>query len=72
MAIDREDFGKHLKGLRLRKGWSVKELAEKATLSASAIRFFENGNFFPRLETLVLLADALDITLNELVFGENA
>ena len=59
---------KIVKKLRAKKGWSQQKLAEAASLSYATITKLEQGRAKePAIHTLVKLADALDVTLDELV-----
>lgn len=49
-----------LRQLRHRKGWSQRELAEKAGVPQSTVGRIETGALSPRLDTLERLAFALD------------
>lgn len=53
--------------MRRRRGLSQQGLAEAAGLDRQAIGAFENGYASPHLDTLIRLADALDVPLAELV-----
>lgn len=53
-----------IKQARKRRGWSMRELAEKAGLSATAISKFERGLTNPTSTTLIKLSDALDYSLD--------
>lgn len=55
-----------LRLLRMRKGWSQLQLAEKAGLSNEAISHWEHGDNAPRMENAEKLADALGVTITEL------
>ena len=57
-----------LKQLRKKAGWSQQKLAEKASLSYNVITKIEQGVAKrPSIQTMVKLADALEISLDELV-----
>lgn len=59
---------KRLKQLRKKAGWSQQKLAEKAGLSYNVITKIEQGIAKrPSIQTMVKLADALGISLDELV-----
>lgn len=59
---------KRLKELRKQKGWSQQKLAEKTDLSFNAITKIEQGLAkHPTLKTLVKLADAFGISIDELI-----
>lgn len=56
-----------IRDLRLARGWSQEKLAEEAGLSRDAISRIERGDREPRLETLKLIAEALDLKLSKLL-----
>jgi len=59
---------KNLKGYRNKKGWSQEKLAREASVSYQAVIKIERGyTKSPRLDTLLKIAKALGISLNELV-----
>ena len=59
-----EYFAKQLKKIRDEKGWSQKELAERANLSSGLIGLYELGKRDPRRKNMKKLADALDVDDN--------
>ena len=61
-------FGKRLKQLRKKAGWSQQMLAQEAGLSYNVITKVEQGAAKnPNIQTILKLADAFEITLDELV-----
>jgi len=58
-----------IKELRDQKGISQEELAHRAGLSRTGMGFVETGKRWPRLDTLMKVADGLNITLDELLKG---
>jgi transcriptional regulator with XRE-family HTH domain len=58
-----------IKELRDQKGISQEELAHRAGLSRTGMGFLETGKRWPRLDTLMKVADGLNITLDELFKG---
>jgi transcriptional regulator with XRE-family HTH domain len=57
-----------IKHLRKKVGWSQQKLAEKAGLSLAVITKIEQGVAKrPSIQTMMKLADALGISLDELV-----
>ena len=62
-------FHERLAALRKAKGISQPELAEIAGVSVDTERRWEWGKQEPRLGELVLLAKALEVTLEELATG---
>jgi len=56
-----------LKDLRKKEGWSQQKLAEKTGLSFNAITKIEQGLAkHPTLKTLIKIADAFGVSLDEL------
>ncbi|HWU44899.1 MAG TPA: helix-turn-helix transcriptional regulator [Bdellovibrio sp.] len=66
-----ESFGERLKKLRLRAGLSQKEVAERASLSASTYRDWEYGKKI-KGEPYVELASALGVSISELFTDEKS
>jgi transcriptional regulator with XRE-family HTH domain len=56
-----------LRALRIAQGWSLEELAARANLSQSSLSRIENGRRRLALDQLVVLARALDTSLDQLV-----
>ena len=63
------EFGKKLFELRKQKGISQEELADKLNISRQTLSKWELGNSTPDMEKLILLSDYFEISLDELVFG---
>jgi transcriptional regulator with XRE-family HTH domain len=62
---------KKLKALRNQKGWSQEKLAQEAGISYhTLIKLEQSGIKNPRIETVIKLADALSVSLDELVGRE--
>ncbi len=60
-------LGKRVRDLRVRRGWSQEQLAEKSELHPTYIGGIERGVRNPSYLSLAKLARALNITLPELV-----
>lgn len=60
-------FGKHLRQLRKRKGYSGVELASILGVDKQFLSRLELGQSDPRLSTLIRLAQALDLHVSELL-----
>jgi transcriptional regulator with XRE-family HTH domain len=61
-------FSKKLKQLRKKAGWSQQKLAENASLSYNVITKIEQGAAKnPNIQTMIKLANAFQISLDELV-----
>lgn len=64
-----ERFGRNLRRLRRREGLTQEELARSAGLHRTAIGLLENGGRVARIDTLVRLADSLEVPPEELLDG---
>ncbi len=62
-----ENFGMHLKNLRLEKSLSQEDLANDADIPINQIGRIERGEINPSLSTLYAIATALSLKLHELV-----
>ena len=60
-------FGEHLRALRKQRGLSQQALADEADISWPTVQRVEAGNQSATLEVLAALAQALGISLKELV-----
>ncbi|MFE6594683.1 helix-turn-helix domain-containing protein [Streptomyces sp. NPDC057781] len=58
---------KRIRALRVAQGWSLEELAGRANISQSSLSRIENGQRRLALDQLVILACALDTSLDQLV-----
>jgi transcriptional regulator with XRE-family HTH domain len=59
--------GANIRELRKKRGWSREKLAAEARISFQTLIRAETGKTRPRLENMVSIADALDVTLDALV-----
>ncbi|MFZ2340634.1 MAG: helix-turn-helix transcriptional regulator [Bacteroidales bacterium] len=55
------ETGKLIKELRIKKGMTQEELADKTEVSARTIQRIENGEVDPRAYTLQMIAKALEV-----------
>ena len=60
------NLGKNLKALRLRHHLTQAELAEKLGISRVNYTRYETGAVRPDYETIILIADYYDVSLDEL------
>lgn len=65
--MDPKEFGAFIRACRMELGLSQTELGEKLNITAKAISRWERGVGFPDIKLLEPLADALEITLIELM-----
>lgn len=64
-----ERFGKNVRALRVEKGWTQEDLADRAELTSVQISRVERGVREIRLTTLVRLVKALETTPGKLLDG---
>jgi len=64
------DFSKRLSELRKIRGFTQQGIADAIDLHVNQIKRYEANTAQPTLDTLVRLAKALHVTLDELVFSE--
>jgi len=63
------ETGKLIKDLRIKKGMTQEELADKTEVSARTIQRIENGEVDPRAYTLQMIAKALEVDFS--IFTED-
>lgn len=61
--------GKNIRYFREESGMSQEELAEKLNVTRQAVSSWELGKTEPDIETLHRIADALGVTIEEIVYG---
>jgi len=66
------EFATRLKRLRQEKGLSQSELGDLAKVHYTHISKYERGESSPSMETLILLADCLGVSLDYLVKGNES
>jgi transcriptional regulator with XRE-family HTH domain len=62
-AVEAYELGREVRGLRTQKGWSQRELAEKAGMTQPAVARCEAGGTMPTLLVLERLAAGLGAEL---------
>ena len=67
MAIDYESIGKRIKHYRTEKRLSQEELAEVISTTHKHISNIETGVKGPSIEMLILIANALDVSADDLL-----
>lgn len=60
-------LGLKLRQFRLKKGYALKDVAERTGLSVSFLSEIEKGKKYPKPEKIMQLAQALDVTFDDLV-----
>lgn len=69
MAIDYKSIGRQVKRHRMDKRMSQEELGEKAELTGQHISNIERGAKGISLERVILIANALDVSADDLLKG---
>ncbi len=64
--------GNNIKRFRTERGITQDELAEKLSVTRQAVSNWERGKTEPDIETLDRLAQALDVSAEALIYGEEA
>lgn len=64
------DFGKKLKNLRVDKGLSQEQLAQKLNISRQAVSKWESNNSYPDLDNLIQLREIFNISLDDLIIND--
>ena len=67
MTINYSLIGNRIKAARKAKGLSQSELSELIDKSVGYMSYIETGSKKPSLETLIQIANALDVTIDELL-----
>lgn len=68
--MDNLQTGKLIAELRKKQGLTQQQLADKLNLSNKTISKWESGNGSPDISNLPVLAEALEISVDELLKGE--
>lgn len=69
LAIDYEHIGARIKYFRKKAHLSQEKLAELTELSRVFISFVERGEKTPSIESIVRIANALNVSADDLLFG---
>ncbi len=68
--MDSRKFGEFIAMIRKEKGWTQTELAEKLNVTDKAVSRWERGLGFPDINTVKPLADALEVSILEIMQSE--
>lgn len=71
-ATDREQLGARVREARVSRGLGVRALAALSGISAGTISMLERGRATPRIDTLVTLLRAMNLTTSQLFSDEAA
>ena len=67
MELDMVSLGKRLRNIRLQKGMTLDELAEKSGVSSTLIAKIERAEKKGSIESLVAISNALEISIEDLL-----
>lgn len=62
----RRAFGKCVQGLRLARGWTQEEMAERVDVHRSYLAAIESGSRNPTLDVIVKIANGLHVPVADL------
>ncbi len=65
--LDINNFGENLRRIRIEKGFTIEDFAFEIEKSTRLIYDYESGLKFPKLETLIVIATVLDVTLDSIL-----
>lgn len=65
-----EPFGVRLERLMAERGWTQDVLARRSKVSRVSIWHYRKGTAFPGFWNLIEIANALDVSLDYICFGE--
>ncbi len=68
--MDQIKIGKFIAVLRKEKGLTQEQLGEKLGVTNKTVSRWENGNYMPNVEMLLLLSKEFGVSINELISGE--
>lgn len=68
--MDQIKTGRFLAALRRQAGLTQEALGEKLGVTNKTVSRWENGNYMPDIDTLQLLSQIFQVSLNELLAGE--
>ena len=66
-----EEFGKRLKTLRNKSGYTQENLAEILETTSKTVGRLERGETWPSIEMLTLLRSEFNVSADYLLFGED-
>ena len=69
-VLDMEDFGANLKRFRTEKGFSQEAFAAQIGVHVTNLSKYERNKSVPSLEIAEKMATALDMSLDEMVYGQ--
>lgn len=68
--MNKEKIGKYIKFLRERNNLTQEELAKKVPVTREAVSKWETGRRIPDIETLLILSNIFNLSIERLISGE--
>ena len=68
--MDTQKIGKFLKELRKQNNMTQEQLGDRIGVTNKTVSRWETGNYMPPIESLRLLSDIYQISINEILAGE--
>ena len=65
--LDINNFGENLRRIRNEKGFTIEGFAAEIDKSTRLIYDYENGLKFPKLETIIIIAIVLGVTVDSML-----
>jgi transcriptional regulator with XRE-family HTH domain len=62
MKVTPKEVGQRIKKIRKERHWTQEELAKKIIIARPCIAYYENGDRYPTVPTLIRLCEALDVS----------
>ena len=66
----KQAIGKRIRTLRNKRGMSLNEVSSRCFMTEPALSRLENSKTYPSVITLAKLAEVLDASADEIIFGE--
>ena len=70
--MNKERIGKYIKFLRERNNLTQEELAKKVPVTREAVSKWETGRRIPDIETLIILSNIFNVSIESLLSGEES
>lgn len=68
--MNQNEVGNILKDLRVKKGFTQKDIAESLIITPQTVSKWELGVSYPSIDMLIALADLYDVSVDELIRGD--
>lgn len=65
-------IGRNIYELRKKRGWSQSDLVRKLDKKTSTISSYETDSKTPSVDTIIAMSELFGVSIDELIYGENA